>query len=431
MEGKPCSVLDITGLAQRNGAVTSHIRFIVGEELEVSTRIPEGSADLVLAADLVVAAGAQVLPTLSASRSAVVYNSYVAPTSAFALDADLSFDTEGMEAAIAARTREGESVGVNATPIASKLLGNAIGANSFLLGVAWQRGLIPLALESLERAIELNGAAVLMNQRAFRLGRLSVVAPEKLDALLQNELRNELQNELPHEQPDRLVQPDTLTLDKLIEQRVAWLTDYQNAAYAERYRALVSRVAEAEKQALGTEGALAEAVARYYAKLLAYKDEYEVARLYTRPEFLSRLREQFDGKIRLGIHLAPPLLSKRNPETGRYKKVEFGAWLLPAFKLLAGLKVLRGTALDFFGYSSHRRLERQLIVDYEALVEKLLASLTPGNHGAAVKLAQLPEQIRGYDVVKEASVKEAARRQDQLLAEFANDGVQVVAAVER
>ena len=415
MEGKPCSVLDLTGLAQRNGAVSSHIRFVDGEELRSSTRIPEGAADLVLAADMVVASSAQVLPILSAGRSAIVYNSYVAPTNAFATNADLNFDSGVMEKALHQGTREGHAHAVDATQIATTLLGNAIGANSFLLGVAFQHGLIPLAQESLERAIELNGAAVEMNLRAFRLGRLSVVAPDKLDALL-----------VPA-QPVTLVQPDSDSLDSLVLRRSSWLTDYQDAAYAARYRALVEKVAAREKAVTGTEGALAEMVAKYYAKLLAYKDEYEVARLYSRPEFKVKLKEQFDGDFSLGINLAPPLLSKRDPDTGRYPKKEFGPWILHAFTLMAKFKFLRGTALDLFGYAAHRRLERQLVVEYETLVDKLLAGLAPANHATAVKLAALPEQIRGYDVVKEQSMQKVAAQKKQLLAKFAGEPAQAIA----
>ncbi|MEH6584411.1 MAG: indolepyruvate ferredoxin oxidoreductase family protein [Halioglobus sp.] len=406
LEGKPCSVLDITGLAQRNGPVTSHIRFVEGSELDHSTRIPEGSADLVLAADLVVASSAQVLPALSAERSAVVYNNYVAPTNAFATNADLNFDSSGMENALVARTRAGQALGMDATGIAIKLLGNAIGANSFLLGAAFQQGLIPLQLTSLEKAIELNGAEVAMNLQAFGLGRLSVLDREALETLL-----------VP-EQAVKFVQADTMTLDKLIDRRAEWLTGFQNTAYADRYRALVAEVADREKALTGTAGALAEAVATYYAKLLAYKDEYEVARLYSRPEFIARLREQFEGDFTLGINLAPPLLSKRDPLSGRYAKQEFGPWILQAFKVLAKLKFLRGTPLDLFGYSDHRRTERRLIGEYETMIRQLLPALTADNHATAVKLASLPNQIRGYDVVKEENLADVASQQELLLEQF-------------
>ena len=421
MEDKPCSVLDITGLSQRNGAVTSHIRFVAATELEVSTRIPQGAADLVLAADLVVAAGAQVLPALSAQRSAVVYNSYVAPTSAFALNADLSFDSNSMEQSLQARTREGQTHGVDASAVATRLLGNAIGANAFLLGAAWQRGYIPLRFESLERAIKLNGVAIDMNLMAFRLGRLSVVDPQQLQAVMgEGVIAVEPASIASTEQ----------TLQSVLAARERLLTDYQDAAYAQRYRALVDKVATAEHGVLGIEGELSAAVAQNYAKLLAYKDEYEVARLYSSPAFAARLKQQFDGDFRLGVHLAPPLLSRRDPLTGRYPKVEFGPWILQAFRLLAPLKRLRGTALDVFGYAKHRRLERQLISEYEQTIEKVLAELTVANHSTAVQLASQPALIRGFDVVKEAAVAEQAELREQLLAEFSAGGVQPVRIVE-
>jgi len=418
LEDKSCSVLDITGLSQRNGPVTSHIRFVGDGELERSTRIPEAAADLVLAADLVVASSAQVLPVLSPGRSAVVYNSHVAPTNAFARNADLSFDTAAMEQSLQARARAGQTRGINATRVATRLLGNAIGANSFLLGAAWQNGLIPLHWRSLERAIELNGAAVEMNLRAFRLGRLSVADPDRLSALLGDE------------QAVRVTHTDTETLQGLVARRTDWLTGYQDAAYADRYRTLVNRVAAKEESVVGTAGALAETVARCYARLLAYKDEYEVARLYSRPAFMASLRSQFDGDIRLGFHLAPPLLSRRDSVTGRYRKREFGPWILKAFAVLARLKFLRGTALDPFGYSKHRRLERELIADYEALIDRLLARLSVANHGLALKLAALPEQIRGFDVVKEEAVGQVREQQQALLQVYSREDAPSAVAVE-
>ncbi len=411
MEDKPCSVLDITGLSQRNGAVASHVRFFTGNELNKSTRIPEGAATLVLAADLVVAAGREVMGAMSDQRSAVVYNNYVAPTSAFANNADLDFGSSAMESALARRSREGANHPVPATRIASRLLGNAVGANAFLLGVAWQRGYLPLQRQSLEYAISLNGAAVEMNLQAFSLGRLWVVNPEPIQALLEEE------------QVVKLVQPDDQSLDGLIDSRVNLLTQYQDASYAHRYLELVARVRSAEEAVTGTVGALTEAAARYYAKLLAYKDEYEVARLYSRPEFMARLKQQFSGDIRLGVHLAPHILASRDASSGRYRKREFGPWVFTLFKVLAGFRFLRGTVLDPFGYSEHRKLERGLITDYEVLVDEVLTGLSVDKHDTAVALLSLPEQIRGYDVVKEDHLKRVVNQQAQLLASYRGDTV--------
>jgi indolepyruvate ferredoxin oxidoreductase len=411
IEGRACNVLDITGVAQRNGPVTSHVRIGAGRELQSASRMPERSADLILAADMVVASGGQVLPMMSSDRTAAVYNSYVAPTSDFAQNADLSFSTEAMERQIAQQCRNGQAHAVPATQVATQILGNAIGANLFLLGAAWQRGLIPISVAAIERAIELNGTEVKMNTRAFRLGRLSVADPGALDALMRA-------------REVKAAAPRIESFDSLISDRRHWLTEYQNEAYANRYEALVRKVAKAERSVAGTEGELAEAVARNYAKLLAYKDEYEVARLMTRKEFFEQLDKTFEGNYRLRLNLAPPLLSRRDPQTGRYKKKEFGSWILTAFKILAPLKVLRGTAFDIFGYSAHRRYERQLISDYEQMIADLLGSLAIENLPTAVELAHLPEIVRGYDVVKEASIEEMKARREELLRDMRSNPVE-------
>jgi indolepyruvate ferredoxin oxidoreductase len=405
MEERACNVLDVTGAAQRNGPVTSHLRIGAGKELRSAPRIPEISADVILAADLVVASGRDVLPTMSSERTAAVYNSYVAPTAAFAQNADLSFSTEAMEQQIAQRCRSGQTHAVPATQVATQILGNAVGANIFLLGAAWQRGLIPLSLAAIEKAIRLNGTEVKMNTRAFGLGRLSVAKPETLAALMRA-------------REVKAPTPDIGSLDSLIADRRQLLTQYQNKAYADRYEALVRKVAKIEKSVVGTEGQLAEVVARYYAKLLAYKDEYEVARLMTREEFFAQLEKTFEGDYRLAFNLAPPLLSRRDPATGRYGKREFGAWILTFFKILAPLKVLRGTPFDIFGYMAHRRCERRLIADYEQMIDDVLNSLAIDNLPAAIELASLPEIVRGYDVVKDAHIEEMKARREELIREL-------------
>jgi len=410
MEDKPVSVLDITGLAQRNGPVTSHIRFVAGGEIDVSTRIPEGAADLVLAADLVVAAGAEVLSRMAGGRSAVVYNAHVAPTNAFARNPDLDFGASGMEGALASRTRAGGVLGIDATRVATRLLGNAVGANLFLLGAAWQRGLVPLGRASLERAIVLNGTAVGMNLRAFALGRLAVCDPSALDALL------------AEPEPLRVIEADRETLEGLIADRKAWLTEYQDSRWGARYEAFVRRVAAAERETTGSTGELAAAVARNLAKLMAYKDEYEVGRLLSGAALRRQIEAQFEGDYRIAFNLAPPVLSARDPQTGRYRKQEFGSWMRPVFGALAKLRFLRGTPLDVFGWSAHRRRERALIEEYEQLLGNLLAGLSPATHALAVELAALPARVRGFDVVKEQAMAEVAADRERLLAEFAAAG---------
>jgi indolepyruvate ferredoxin oxidoreductase len=398
LEGKDCSVLDITGLAQRNGPVTSHIRF--GSTDHKATRIPEAAVDLLLAADLVVASNPQVLPLLTKDRSAAVYNHYVAPTNAFASNADLSFDSQSMQQAVAQRCREGAVAAFDASGLATRVMGDAIAANAFLLGVAWQQGHIPLQRESLEQAILLNGVAVTMNQTAFQLGRLAVAASDQIATLVNGT-------------------PQTLNISTAESDEALYkqhLRDYQGPALAQRFEQQVQRIGAVETKA-GGNGLLREAVASNYAKLLSYKDEYEVARLYSSKSFQQKLKASFEGDYRLTLHLAPPLLSRRDTE-GRYQKREFGTWIFFALKGLARLKFLRGTAFDIFGYSKHRRMERQLISDYEALLGEIENSLSAQNLETAIKLAALPQKIRGFDHVKEANMAEYHERYAVLIAQY-------------
>lgn len=407
LEDKTCSVLDVTGLAQRNGPVTSHVRISAGADAEQAVRIPQHSADLILGCDLVVAAGAEGLSKMAAGRTAVVYNKYIAPTGQFARNADLDFDSQGMEASLRAAGDESKIFGIDATSLAARIFGNAIGVNLFLIGFAWQQGLIPLSGEALEEAIRLNGVEVAMNLRAFKLGRLAVVKPQYVQSMLSDISGEQVLQFEPKQ-----------SLQTLIKNRIQFLTDFQNEAYAARYQKLVECVAEAEQSRVDDCHELTEAVARNYSKLLAYKDEYEVARLYTRPEFLKSLHNQFEGDLKLEFNLAPPLLSKRNGVTGRLKKIKFGGYMMVVFQLLSRMKYLRGTALDVFGFGQHRRMERQLITDYEKLIEELLAGLSDTNHVHAVALARLPSKIRGYDVVKEKSIEMVKGEQDKYLQMF-------------
>jgi indolepyruvate ferredoxin oxidoreductase len=293
---------------------------------------------------------------------------------------------------------------VEATRLASALLGDAIATNLFMVGVAYQKGLLPVSAAAIERAIELNRVGVDMNRRAFLWGRraahdLAAVAARAVPAA---------------ELPDH--RRRSTSLDEAIRRRVAYLTEYQDAAYAGRYRALVERVRQLEPARVKGSTELTEAVARYYFKLLAYKDEYEVARLYTSGEFQVQLQRQFEGQPKLQIHLAPPLLAERDPATGRQKKRAYGPRMLTAMRHLARFKRLRGTLFDPFGYSAERRLERRLIAEYEAVLEEVLHQLTPANHDLAVELARLPEQIRGFGHVKERHLGVAKARESELLA---------------
>jgi indolepyruvate ferredoxin oxidoreductase len=402
LEGKGAAGLDMTGLAQKGGAVLSHLRIAPKPEDIQSTRIAPGGARLLIGCDLVVAGGKEALAALDPERGHAVVNSQEVMTGDFTHNADFTLPGERLRRAITG-VLEDRAAFLDATRLAVALLGDSIATNLFMVGFAYQKGWLPLSAEAIERAIEINRVAADMNRRAFRWGRLAsldLAAVEKRAA------------------PRTAPAPDrelSSNLDELIARRVAQLTAYQDAAYAERYRRLVERTRAVEDGRVRGRTDLASAVARYYFKLLAYKDEYEVARLYVETGFLDRLREQFasDGKLR--IHLAPPLFAERDPETGRLKKRPYGPWVLSAFRLLARLKRLRGTPLDPFGYGADRRIERQLIADYEAVVEELLQGLSQGNHALAVEIAGIPEQIRGFGHVKARHLEPAKRREADLL----------------
>ncbi|MBE0694256.1 MAG: indolepyruvate ferredoxin oxidoreductase family protein, partial [Aquamicrobium sp.] len=395
LEGKGCSTLDMAGMAQKGGPVTTHLRFAPQPADLHAVRISTRAADVVLGCDLVVAAGKEALSVIGKGRTRVVLNSQETITGAFIRDPD--FRVQGLGLADIVRDVAGrEQVEtVAATQLATSLLGDSIATNLFMVGYAWQRGLIPVAASSIDRAIALNGAAVELNRTAFRLGRLAAADPAAIEALM----------------PKREAQtaPEPQSLDEIVARRVAFLTAYQNARYAGRYADFVEQVRRREKTVTGAEGPLSEAVARYLFKLMAYKDEYEVARLYTDGSFRRQLAETFDGDGRMTFHLSPPLLARKDPHTGEPAKMAFGPWMMAAFGVLAKFRGLRGTALDPFGYTAERRTERALIEEYRRHVEAALATLTRDGHARAVAVAEVPEQIRGYGPVKERSI-EAARR---------------------
>jgi len=314
-----------------------------------------------------------------------------------------------MEQAIADETRDGCSHFVDATTIATRLLGDAIFANFFLLGVTYQQGLIPISAASISAAIELNGVAIEKNRQAFLWGRRYVDDTAGVRREAGMEASGKLHPQLPSLDA---------SLDKLIATRRDLLVDYQDKAYAKRYLRQVERVREAESSlqapAAGAELPLTKAVAQAYFKLLAYKDEYEVARLYSNGDFEKSVAAQFEGDFRLSFHLAPPWLAKRDPNSGKLLKREFGGWVLPMFRVLARCKGLRGGALDIFGYSAERKLERSLIADYEKDIESMLAQVNLENRYIAVEMAELPLQIRGFGHVKQASIDTARQQHGQL-----------------
>jgi indolepyruvate ferredoxin oxidoreductase len=400
LEGKGCGMIDMAGLAQKGGAVFSHIKLSRKPEDIHAIRVAAGDADLVLGCDLVVSGAKKVLASLRSGETGFFVNSAELYPGDFTRNADFSLPGERLKRSISAASG-GVAKFVDATGAANALVGNAIGANMFVLGYAYQSGYLPLSAAAIRRAIELNGEAVAMNLAAFEWGRAAVVDPAMIEASLRR--------------PTAAPAADQ-SLEAIVARRAAFLVSYQDAAYAKRYKDLVAEVAAAEaKRTPGAQG-LAKAVARYLFKLMAYKDEYEVARLYTDGSFQRQVADAFEGDLRYEFHLAPPLLARKDPVTGEARKMSFGPWMMKAFGLLASLRFLRGGRFDIFGYSEERRTERALIAEYEALCRELIAGLTPANHDPAVALASLPEKIRGYGHVKARNLAAARPEREKLLA---------------
>jgi len=405
LEHKGFGALDMAGLAQKGGAVWSHLQISARPEDIRTVRLGSGGASLVLGCDFVVSASQKTMDTTREGTRMVV-NTHQQMTGEFTRNANIQFPAQSLRRTITNGVGDSNAEFVDATRIATALMGDSIATNLFMLGFAFQRGLVPVSSEAINKAIELNGAAVKMNQAAFLWGRRAAVDPAAIERLIA---------------PKAEVAPAmkiSLTLEEIVARRVEFLTGYQNAAYADKYRTLVDRVKQAESSRAKGLGGLSEAVARYFFKLLAYKDEYEVARLYADPAFMQKIRSQFEGDYKLHFHLAPPLLAKRDRTTAELRKSEYGTWVFTAFKLLAKLRGLRGTPLDVFGYTRERQTERRLIGEYEATVEELIGKLHVDNHALAVKIASIPEEIRGYGHIKERSLALAKTRQVELMAAF-------------
>jgi indolepyruvate ferredoxin oxidoreductase len=405
LEGKGFGAIDMTGLAQKGGAVACHMRVAKSADQIHAIRAGVAGADLVLGCDLVVTASNRVLETIKPDHTAVVYSDYEMSTADFTRNANLKVPGAALRQAIAERAGKAPVHHMDAHTAAVKLFGDSIAANMFLLGHAYQLGCVPIGAAAIEQAIELNGAAVEMSKGAFRFGRLAARDMGAIERIVGS-----------GEKSAATVQ----TLDEIVAYRAARLTDYQNAALADRYRQRVARMVELEQRKAPGQKGLAEAVARGYHKLLAYKDEYEVARLYASPDFEKALSEQFEARGKLEFHLAPPLLASRDKITGEPRKMKFGRWMLPVFRLLAKGKGLRGTAWDVFGYTKERKLERQMIADYEALLDEIAERLSPATHKTVVALASLALDIRGFGHIKERNYQAAKAREKALLAELRN-----------
>jgi indolepyruvate ferredoxin oxidoreductase len=398
IDGNASTTLDMAGLAQKGGPVLSHIR-IAREPGDIrSGRTPTACADALIAGDLIVAASAEALPLLDVQRTRAVANHDVTPTAEFIFDRNTTFES-GL---LRRRVEKGVSALslTHAEALAEEHLFDQVYANMIMLGFAWANGLVPVSLGAIQSAITLNGAGVKENLKAFDLGRVAAFAPERL-----------AKPDLPREP----IAPRSV--DEIIAYRVAMLTAYQDEAYAARYVALVE-AARAKEKALGLGDAFTKAVAKYFAKLMAYKDEYEVARLYADGAWEKSLKGMFAGDLRVKFHLAPPIIAKKNPITGHLQKRAFGPWMLAGFKILAKFKSLRGGAFDVFGKTEERRMERALRDEYELKMLRLIKDMSTQTHDIAVRIAEIPDQIRGFGHVKEKSVADAAIAEAQLWAAY-------------
>jgi indolepyruvate ferredoxin oxidoreductase len=380
------------------------VRLARDAESLAAQRIPAGGTDLLLATDLVVAASPEARQMIAAARTRAVIDTHVTPVASFIHDRDFDFQVPGTITAIERALLE-EPAKLDFHRLALHAFGDSIAANMMLVGCAYQRGWLPVSERALTRAIQLNGVAVSLNLAAFQWGRFIAAFPERVDALTTEEEKH---------------RPlATMSVTEIIEHRAQHLTAYQSKRLARRYRERMAQIRRAEAT-IGTGEELTRAVAINYAKLLSYKDEYEVARLFADRAFTAGLAETFEGKTTLAFHLAPPLLSRMDRNTGRPKKIEFGPWILSLFRIMAPFKFLRGTPLDIFGYGAERRRERALIATYEGGIDLIAAKLTADNYACAIALAALPDMVRGYGPVKMKAIDGFERTWQKLQPQLLN-----------
>lgn len=412
LEGKGCSVLDMTGLAQKGGAVVSHVKIAADPERLYSVRLASGGADLILGGDVIVTARGDNLEKINQERTAAVVNTHEIITGDFTRNPDYVFPGQGLRQSLEEMIGAERCHFIDATGLATALIGDSIASNLFMLGFAWQKGFVPVSREAIQRALELNKVAVEGNKQAFLWGRRAAYDGDAVDRVVSPE---------PPFVSDE-------TLDKIIEARVRFLTSYQNSAYAQRYREFVERVHKVESERVLGSDVLAVTVARNLSKLMTYKDEYEVARLFTDGTFQLQIDNAFEGDYKLQFHLAPPGFAKRDPATGHLRKKVYGQWVKSIFLILAKFKWLRGTVFDPFGYTNERSQERGLIKSYEANIEMVIDGLNRDNHALGVEIAAGPETIRGFGHVKEANIKRADVCNDALLERFRNPELREFAA---
>ena len=419
LEGKGIVTQDAAGLAQKGGATWSHIQIANRPDAILSTKVGTAEADLVIGCDPIVAANKASLAVMRMGRTYVALNTHATPTAAFVTDPDWQFPAGACESLVIDAAGPDHVGKLDADTLAVQLLGDSIYTNPLMLGYAWQHGRVPLSLAALMRAIELNGVQVDNNKAAFEWGRRAASDPQAVKALVKTGQVIELVKR-------------TTNLDDMIARRVEFLTAYQNAAYAQRYKNFVDTVRAREAEVVLSRTAtrpdaakpstkLTEAVARYLFKLMAYKDEYEVARLHSDKGFLDKVASQFEGTMgkdfQLHYHLAPPMLAKVN-DKGELQKQAFGPWMLKAFGVLAKLKGLRGTVFDPFGRTEERRTERALVDEYRQSIVEVLHALGTANLALAVEIARVPEMIRGYGHVKARHLDAARPKWDALMADW-------------
>jgi indolepyruvate ferredoxin oxidoreductase len=410
LEGKQVLVLDMAGLSQKGGAVSSHIRISAKADEHFSARIPHDSADVLIGADLLVSASKDCLPLMSSSRTQVILNSDIQATGDFVTNPDWGVDPLSLKQKLISKTKVIHEV--KATELATRLIGDAVATNMFLLGYAWQKGFIPLRRESIMKAIEINGVSIKQNNLSFLWGQNAACQPDRVpDWLGQNS-----------SQPIQWIpRPVQANLNTLVQDRSKRLEAYQSKSYAKRYEEFVQQVhAQELKLTQGEE--LSVAVAKNLFKLMAYKDEYEVARLHSSTHFLEDLKAKFDGPVTVKFHLAPPGLAKRD-ENGHLRKSAYGSWVYKAFQFLAKMKWLRGTALDVFGYTEERKQERRLIQSYSAAILEVMGGLNTSNLNKrkmdiALQIAALPHKVRGFGHVKENNMAQFNSELERLTREF-------------
>ncbi len=410
LEGKGASAFDMTGLAQKGGAVFSHMRITENSEVELSPKVGLGEADLILGCDQVAATDREVMRSINPETTQAVINGNMVPTADFQTNPELDFQNAGITDVLRAAVGDGLLHVVDATRHATRYLGNSIGSNVLLMGYAYQKGLLPVSAESIDKAFELNGVSIDANRRAFHLGRY--IASE--DGSIQ---------------PAEASVDGEESLDNLIAERSEYLAQYQSESYAAQFTSFVSNVRKCEAQVSPGHETLTFAVVRGLSKLMAYKDEYEVARLYTNGEFSTMLRKHFSGNYKLNYHMSPPMIAPKDRFTGLPRKIVMGPWLTPVFGILAKMKFLRGSIFDVFGYTEERKLERQLIIDFKKNVSTLLEALTSENVADAVEIVEAYQKIRGFGHVKESKAKIILPRIEEKMLRFGGDDIKFVEVV--